>query len=93
MILVSTTTKYQYKRGLILQLLFFTDTKLTSFQRQLNLYGFRRITKGDDHGAYFHPNFQRGRKDLVTNIRRLPVKASHCAVTDAFPNESESSSR
>jgi HSF-type DNA-binding len=50
-----------------------SDAKLTSFQRQLNLYGFRRISKGDDHGAYFHPSFQRGREDLVKNIKRLPV--------------------
>ena len=56
------------------------DTKLTSFQRQLNLYGFRRITKGDDHGAYFHPNFQRGRRDLLFNIRRLPAKGNRFSI-------------
>lgn len=49
-----------------------TDNKLTSFQRQLNLYGFRRITKGTDMGAYFHPQFRKDRPDLVARIRRLP---------------------
>lgn len=53
---------------------------MTSFQRQLNLYGFRRLTKGDDQGAYFHPKFQRGRKDLLNDIRRLPGKGSVPAV-------------
>jgi hypothetical protein len=52
-----------------------TDTKLTSFQRQLNLYGFRRITKGCDQGAYFHPKFHRGRKDLLQDIKRITGKS------------------
>jgi hypothetical protein len=47
------------------------DSKLTSFQRQLNLYGFRRVTKGEDQGAYYHQRFQRGRADSVAEIRRL----------------------
>lgn len=49
---------------------------MTSFQRQLNLYGFRRITKGENQGTYFHPKFQRGRKDLLMEIKRLPPKGS-----------------
>lgn len=53
-----------------------TDTKLTSFQRQLNLYGFRRINKGEDQGAYSHPKFQRGRKDLLPEIKRLAAKTA-----------------
>eukprot|EP01041_Mallomonas_annulata_P007949 gene7949-16277_t len=53
---------------------YFRHTKLTSFQRQLNLYGFRRVTRGEDQGAYFHQKFQRGRADFVTEIRRLPGK-------------------
>lgn len=48
---------------------------MTSFQRQLNLYGFRRVTKGEDTGSYYHPKFQRGRRDLISEIKRLPGKA------------------
>lgn len=47
---------------------------MTSFQRQLNLYGFRRVTKGEDVGSYYHPKFQKGRRDLIAEIKRLPGK-------------------
>jgi hypothetical protein len=49
---------------------------MTSFQRQLNLYGFRRLAKGEDAGAYFHPKFQRNEPDLINQITRLPAKAA-----------------
>lgn len=55
---------------------YFRHTKITSFQRQLNLYGFRRITKGEDVGAYYHPKFLRGQRELVCEIKRLPGKHS-----------------
>eukprot|EP01031_Cornospumella_fuschlensis_P034334 gene34334-41559_t len=55
---------------------YFKQTKLTSFQRQLNLYGFRRLTKGEDQGCYFHPKFQRRRRDLLSEIKRMPIKGS-----------------
>lgn len=58
---------------------YFKHTKLTSFQRQLNLYGFRRMTKGDHHGAIVHPKFQRDRDDLLLEVRRLPAKSSNAA--------------
>lgn len=69
---------------------YFKHAKLTSFQRQLNLYGFKRITKGDDLGAYFHPKFQRGRKDLLTDIRRVPNK-SLAGFVDIFEYNPENS--
>jgi len=40
---------------------FFNYSKFTSFQRQLNSYGFRRFAKGADKGAYYHELFIRGR--------------------------------
>ena len=50
---------------------FFKHSKIASFQRQLNLYGFKRIVKGDDVGAYYHPQFLRGRRDLLREIQRI----------------------
>lgn len=54
---------------------YFKHTKFASFQRQLNLYGFRRVTKGEAQGAYVHPKFQAGKPELVAEIRRLPSKS------------------
>lgn len=54
----------------------FAETKLTSFQRQLNLYGFRRIARGPDQGCYFHPKFQKNRRDLLPEVKRLPAKGT-----------------
>mmetsp|Transcript_41796 Transcript_41796/g.96687 ORF Transcript_41796/g.96687 Transcript_41796/m.96687 type:complete len:409 (-) Transcript_41796:221-1447(-) len=50
----------------------FRHSKMTSFQRQLNLYGFHRISKGADAGRYQHALFMRGRPDLVSQIKREP---------------------
>lgn len=36
---------------------YFRQTKFTSFQRQLNMYGFVRLTRGQDNGAYYHEFF------------------------------------
>jgi hypothetical protein len=50
----------------------FRQTRYTSFQRQLNLYRFTRITSGPDKNGYHHPFFLRGREDLTHCIPRLP---------------------
>mmetsp|Transcript_3105 Transcript_3105/g.4265 ORF Transcript_3105/g.4265 Transcript_3105/m.4265 type:complete len:214 (+) Transcript_3105:873-1514(+) len=55
---------------------FFKQTKWTSFQRQLNLYGFQRITKGPDTGAYYHELFLLDREFLAARIVRQKVKGT-----------------
>jgi len=55
---------------------FFNQTKYASFQRQLNLYGFSRLTHGPDKGSYFHRCFIRGRRHLCKGMVRQKIKGT-----------------
>jgi len=49
---------------------FFNQSKFRSFQRQLNMYGFRRLRRGVDRGGYYHELFLQGREDLCRRLIR-----------------------
>ena len=53
---------------------YFNFSKRSTFQRQLNLYGFKRITAGKDRQGYYHPKFLRHRTFLVAQINRIKIK-------------------
>jgi hypothetical protein len=55
---------------------YFKLSKIASFQRQLNLYGFQRITRGPDKGGYYHELFLRNRPFLSHRIQRVKVKGT-----------------
>jgi HSF-type DNA-binding len=54
----------------------FSPSKLASFRRQLNLYGFIRLTQGLDSGAYYHELFLRGKPSLCHNMVRIKIKGT-----------------
>lgn len=55
---------------------YFKQTKLTSFQRQLNLYGFTRLTRGKDSGGYYNEHFLKGKPFLCKQLIRIKVKGT-----------------
>lgn len=55
---------------------YFKLSKLASFQRQLNLYGFQRLTRGRDKGGYYHELFLQDKAFLAHNIQRTKVKGT-----------------
>jgi len=55
---------------------YFKQSKFPSFQRQLNLYGFQRLTKGEDKGGYYHELFLRNKVFLAHRINRMRVKGT-----------------
>ena len=65
---------------------YFAHSKMASFQRQLNIYGFRRlVAKGNAACAFFHPCFVRGHPELLSSIRRVPKKRLQAADDASAP--------
>jgi hypothetical protein len=54
---------------------YFKETKYTSFTRKLNRWGFERIKKGPEIGAYYHKFFLREDPQLCTKITCVGSKA------------------
>lgn len=53
---------------------YFKQSRLSSFKRQLNLYGFELIAAGPARGGYSHENFLKDKPDLCRQIRRRDIK-------------------
>lgn len=53
---------------------YFKQTHYKSFQRQLHIYGYRRITAGRDKGAYYHELFVKGKKQICLRMTRCKNK-------------------
>jgi hypothetical protein len=62
---------------------YFRQRRLSSFKRQLNLYGFELIARGPNKGGYFHENFQRDRPEIVRQVRRTSYKSKKKKKTNA----------
>jgi hypothetical protein len=77
---------------------YFRHNKFASFQRQLNLYGFRKVTRGTDAGAYAHHCFRKGQPDLLSYVRRAqsptpspgsPIRETHSSNSKPVLNKIE----
>eukprot|EP00814_Leptocylindrus_danicus_P009612 CAMPEP_0116046774 /NCGR_PEP_ID=MMETSP0321-20121206/28470_1 /TAXON_ID=163516 /ORGANISM="Leptocylindrus danicus var. danicus, Strain B650" /LENGTH=747 /DNA_ID=CAMNT_0003528475 /DNA_START=157 /DNA_END=2401 /DNA_ORIENTATION=- len=67
---------------------FFKQTKIKSFLRQLNKWGFKRITKkGVDEGSYYHEYFLRGKLTLSGNMKYVKVKGEGNKQWQSNPDE------
>lgn len=55
---------------------YFGILKSQSVRRQLNVWGFKRVTSGRDRGSYYHKNFLRGKPSLCKLIKRSALKGT-----------------
>jgi hypothetical protein len=51
---------------------YFDQTQYESFRRQLNLYGFTRVSRGKGRGVYSHLSFHKYHRSRCQNITRRP---------------------
>lgn len=66
---------------------YFKQSRLSSFKRQLNLYGFELISTGSARGGYTHESFQKDRPDLCRTIRRRDVKFCSRPISSKLESE------
>lgn len=55
---------------------YFRTKKFSSFQRNLNLYGFAKVRRGPETDMYAHPAFVRDQADTLSHLRKLTSTSS-----------------
>jgi hypothetical protein len=55
---------------------FFGSSKLKTFQRNLNLWGFKTVSKGPQKGTCSHPSFLQGLPDLCSTMKRVVIRGT-----------------
>jgi hypothetical protein len=53
---------------------YFRQAKISSFVRQLNFYGFEKVSQGPNRGSFSHPFFIRENPELLMKIQRIAPK-------------------
>ncbi|GMH76266.1 hypothetical protein TrLO_g707 [Triparma laevis f. longispina] len=71
---------------------YFKTSKFSSFQRNLNLYGFSKLIRGTDRGSYFHPMFGRGEGSSFEVVKRVKKQRKKKEITHANKTIGEGSS-
>lgn len=65
---------------------YFEHAKFSSFIRQANGWGFRRITQGPDRNAYYHELFLRGLPHLCKKMKRPGVSQKQACDPEHEPD-------
>ncbi|KAL7549740.1 hypothetical protein ACHAWF_013004 [Thalassiosira exigua] len=71
--------------------MFFKATKIRSLYRQLNLWGFKRASRGRDRGAWHHDAFLRGRPEEMKRMIRIKIKGAAAAGSGCHRGDDEDS--
>eukprot|EP00559_Dactyliosolen_fragilissimus_P007566 CAMPEP_0184855234 /NCGR_PEP_ID=MMETSP0580-20130426/536_1 /TAXON_ID=1118495 /ORGANISM="Dactyliosolen fragilissimus" /LENGTH=522 /DNA_ID=CAMNT_0027349693 /DNA_START=174 /DNA_END=1742 /DNA_ORIENTATION=- len=66
--------------------LYFRHAKYASFMRQVNGWGFKRITQGPDHNSYYHELFLRGLPQICVKMRRPARSKANNNVSELNPD-------
>ena len=64
---------------------YFRHKRLSSFKRQLNLYGFELITTGPARGGYYHKYFVKDNPELLRKMRRSVTSKAQSKSREARP--------
>lgn len=63
----------------------FRHNNYSSFQRQLNYFGFRKVGKGEHGGLYMHEHFLKHRPEEVLRIKRKTNLKANSALDSTHP--------